>query len=192
MRAPEPGWMERTGPMTEHTGESENKSENNFIAAIFSRCEQRLSLLTDLCQSLEQSKISVLADDVNAVLLHTAQQHALYRSLQNLDLSSFAAKPHATLHEISIAAHEAGFNHVPAEDEERWAGLTRRLKLLENEVRRLAMLYAALLRRALRTADIWSRVLMSAAPTYSPSPQSSLALASPSFGPNSLSGEESR
>jgi len=180
--------------MTENTDESEKetKSENNPIAAIFSWRERRLSLLTDLRQSLEQSQTSVLAADVKAVHLHTSQQYALYRSLQKLDLSSFAAKPHATLQEILAAANQGDGGHVPAEDEERWAGLTRRLELLENDVRRLARRYAALLRRARRTAGIWSRVLMSAAPTYSPSPQSSFALASPGIGPNSPSGEESR
>lgn len=186
------------GSMAENTGKNESK---NSLASLFSRREQKLVLVRDLCQSLEQSRTAILATDLKNIQLHTEKQQIICESLRELNACSLTAKPHATLQEIlaitnpTDITNQTGHTYISAEDEQRWAGLTRQLQNCENEARCLAKLCAALLRRVRRTTDVWLRILMSAAPTYTPAMQPSLALVAPghvrsSAGPVNLSSGE--
>jgi|SRR5436853_6943602 len=111
--------------------------------------EQRLALMQELAAELEEAQAAIVASDRNELQLHTERQRALCEAV-----CAFSSPP------------------VPAEVSpdfrQRRNILTQKLAEIENRVRRLNRIHAALVRRAQRTLAIFSRALASSAITYVP------------------------
>ncbi len=119
----------------------------------FEVLEQRLDLIKRLGWSLEKSIQAVLQSNPGRVILLSGEQREFCRDL------------HRNLHEKdSSIVRYSGTDS--SEVVRRFNELLRRISEAGIEVRRLALLYAALLRRSRRTIDIIYRALASSGATY--------------------------
>jgi hypothetical protein len=144
---------------------------------IFEEMEQRLSLMSQLADALEQAQAAVLARDLNELGLQTGRQQELCAALcrlANRD-SHETAKRHAGVGRVAagrsgrwIVLPDGVISH---QMRSRWEDLGRKLASLETQVEHLNRVHAGLLRRARRTLDIFSRALVSTALTYAAEPQ---------------------
>lgn len=106
---------------------------------------QRLGLLRQLAESLEQAQSSLAAATPAKLDFHTARQRDLCRELHSL---------------------EPGFNEKGRVETDSW--LADDLREAARQVANLNRKYAAQLRRRRRTVDIFCRVLASSGTTYPP------------------------
>jgi hypothetical protein len=106
---------------------------------------QRLGLLRQLAESLEQAQSSLATATPAKLDLHSARQRDLCRALSSL-------------------------GHGPHQEDqvEIDSGLADDLQVLARQVATLNRKYAAQLRRRRRTVDIFCRVLASSGTTYPP------------------------
>ncbi len=119
----------------------------------FEVLEQRLDLIKRLGWSLEKSIQAVLQSNPGRVILLSGEQRdfcqELHRSLQEQDSSTMRCS-----------------GTDSSEVVRRFNELLRRISEAGIMVRRLALLYGALLRRSQRTIDIIYRALASSGATY--------------------------
>ena len=119
--------------------------------------ECRLTLMRELAASLEQAQRAVLQSDAKELQSQTARQRILLGELAETAAvrppGQPAGKPHS-----AVAPWTAG----------RRTGLEKEWAELEMRVAHLNLSYAALLRRARRTVDIFCRLLASSSITYVP------------------------
>ena len=114
-------------------------------STLHERLNQRLELLRSLADSLQQAHAALAATSGEKLDHHTARQQELCQHLRAL----------------------AGFSELSSSTS---AGLANDLQVAARRVGDLNRLYAALLRRRRRTADIFCRVLASSGTTY-PAPK---------------------
>jgi thioesterase domain-containing protein len=138
------------------------------ISALFGRREQRLQLMDALARALEDGQPAILGSDPEAIERNASIQRAIVEELRALDARSFTHTAHAALHELLPEHDMSKESSANPSAEERWAAMTRELQAIEKRVQHLALLHAALIKRVRRTADIMSRILLSAALTYVP------------------------
>lgn len=106
---------------------------------------QRLELLRQLAESLEQAQSSLATATPAKLDLHSARQRDLCRALRSL-----------------------GHGFRQGDRVEADSGLADDLQVVARHVANLNRKYAAQLRRRRRTADIFCRVLASSGTTYPP------------------------
>lgn len=104
--------------------------------------EHRLILMYELARSLERSHAAVLQSDIEQICAQTFQQQRICSELHRIGRTEGAGK---------VCKHPQ---------------LAAKLRQIENEITRLNLIYAALLRRARRTLDIFCRVLKNSDITY--------------------------
>ena len=109
--------------------------------------EQRSALMQELAGELEQAQAAIVASDSNEFQLHTDRQRTLCEAVCALSSPPAPAE-------------------VSPDFQQRREILTQKLAKIENRVRQLNRIHAALVRRAQRTLAIFSRALASSALTY--------------------------
>jgi hypothetical protein len=132
--------------------------------------ERRLTLLRELACSLEQAEAAVLCSDLAELNRHTAGQQQICTALRELESE---ARHHFGAADLKLAGTRRNCLPDPGADAPpnippRLQKLCWELKDAEAQVRRLNQIYGALLRRARRTVEIFSRALASSAVTYVP------------------------
>ena len=126
--------------------------------------EKQIMLLRELVGSLERAQAAVLSSDAGYLNIQTLKQHALCGELRRWGSEPpLLASSHAQL----VASTEAAATPMdPLAEHPR--SLLAELGELGKRAERLNREYAALLRRARRTVDIFCRVLASSGITYVP------------------------
>lgn len=138
---------------------------NSFLE----RREQRLALVRQLYDLLEQAQQRIVHSDLKALEANTKEQQSICHALGQLNERSVLAPPGATL--TGLVGSGLSQSECPASQaEERWAQLGKELDHIEAQVRQLGRVHATLLRKAHYTVNIFARLLSSSA-TYVP-PQS--------------------
>ena len=116
--------------------------------------EQRISSMQALGKTLELTQAAVAQRDLSVLEQQTRRQREICQSLRaNAENLAGSLKP--------AAGEEAG-----SEFASRRRMLREQLAAVENHIRELNRSYAALLRRAKRTIDIFCRLLASSEQTY--------------------------
>jgi len=141
------------------------------LTSSFELLTQRLALMRELADSLQQVQSAVVRSDLRGIEGHTARQQKLCAALRQLageapapplgDATREESRTRITWAKLPEAA-------APAEVRERWVRLTEDLTAVEMRVSDLNRVYGALLRRAQRTLRIFLRLLASSGNTYTP------------------------
>jgi hypothetical protein len=139
------------------------------LTTSFELLELRLALMRDLAGSLQQVQTAVVRSDRREIDRHTTRQRELCESLRQIESEALRTAPRkATAGESR--KHEAWMQlpegAVSPELGQRWKNLAQELTEVELQVGQLNRVYAALLRRAQCTVQIFMRVLASSANTY--------------------------
>ena len=121
--------------------------------------EVRLALLQELAQSLSCAQLAIVRSDFGEIKTQTARQLDLC-----LRLRAHGVPPPDLLN-TQKSRRETETRDRPGECSD---ALAKQLGEMEIRVARLNRSYAALLRRARRTVDIFCRVLTDSAATYAP------------------------
>ena len=122
--------------------------------------QQRVDLLQQIANSLQCAHAALLAPDYTQIPLHTKAQQDLCQQLHQLACEPWPAQAVSTTKRDDAAAESA--SPVNA----RQKALTTELQGLQARVAGLNRRYAALLRRAQRTVNIFCRVLQNSGLTY--------------------------
>jgi len=127
--------------------------------------EKQVTRLRELAGSLERAQAAVLRADAGQLNIQTLKQHTLCGELRRLGsvpplLASSHAQPVTSMEVAATPALDPLAEHQQA--------LLSELQDMVKRVQRLNREYAALLRRARRTVDIFCRVLASSDITYVP------------------------
>jgi len=133
-------------------------SANDFL-------ERQVTLMRELASSLERAQAAVLNSDVVQVGAQTILQQKLCAELQQL--AGKISPEHSSLARMVMPAHpsDAATLYPSAQ---RQQSLLTEVREAGNRVEGLNRDYAALLRRARRTVDIFCRVLANSGVTYLP------------------------
>lgn len=128
--------------------------------------ERQIALMRELAGSLERAQAAVLSSDIRQISAQTLRQQRLCEELQRQAgrmsrQNGLAVAPMAT-----PTAPVDAYPLLPTSARQR--SLLAELRETGKLVERLNRDYAALLRRARRTVDIFCRVLASSAITYLP------------------------
>jgi len=145
----------------------ENLSSANDFRA------RQVALMRELAGSLQRAQAAVLDCDIAQINAQTIQQQRLCGELRQL-AGQCSLEP-SSAHRVT-PMHPAGVATV-APFAQRQQALLTELRETGKRVERLNCDYAALLRRARRTVDIFCRVLANSGVTYlPPTPQARSAL----------------
>lgn len=126
--------------------------------------ERQIGLIRELAGSLERAQAAVLNSDVAQICAQTILQQKLCGELQRLGKFS---PEHSSLARMVTPAHPADAATLHPLSQRQQSLLTE-LRETGKRVERLNRDYAALLRRARRTVDIFCRVLANSGVTYLP------------------------
>jgi hypothetical protein len=141
------------------------------LTTSFEHLERRLVLMRELAHSLEQVQNAVVRSDLREIDDHTAHQRELCEALRQVE-SEALGRPSRNLIAGEYPRQEFGAQLpegvVSPRIEQRSKTLAQELIQVEMRVSQLNRAYAALLRRAQRTLQIFMRVLASSANTYAP------------------------
>jgi hypothetical protein len=141
------------------------------LTTSFELLERRLALMRELAISLKQVQSAVVQSDLQGIGGRTSQQRELCEALRQLEFEALRHPP------CTVGAGESRNQKIGMqlpEDavsplvQQRWKTLGQELIQVEIRVSQLNQVYGALLRRALRTVQIFNRVLESSAITYAP------------------------
>jgi len=128
--------------------------------------ERQLALLRELAGSLQRAQAAVLSSDIGQMTAQTLRQQKLCEELQRH--AGRMPCPNAVL-VAPMATPTPPVDALPLQPlSARRRSLLAELRETGKLVERLNRDYAALLRRARRTVDIFCRVLASSAVTYLP------------------------
>ncbi len=119
------------------------------------RIEQRrkhIALLQELIATFQKGQHALLVGDIKEMQLYTTQEHGLCAEL------------------LEMARAEAGPLPPLRDDEawDRWEKLGMEIQELESRARHLGRVQASLLKKGKRALEIYSCLLATLAPTYSP------------------------
>jgi hypothetical protein len=151
--------------------------------------QRRLALMRQLASSLEQVQTAVVRSDLCGIDGHTVRQRELCEALGQLEAEalgqSFLRSTRSSIPSASGKGNTGTGNDeqndknndkagmlwgdaaVSPEIRQRWESLALQLNQAESRVNQLNKVYAALLRRAQRTLQIFMRVVASPENTYS-------------------------
>lgn len=131
--------------------------------------ECRLALMRQLAASLEQVQGAVVGSDLVSIDGHTVRQRELCEALRRLGIEILSGAPGAPVggegrsEAIGVEPAQVG---DPPQIRQRWEALARELIQVEMQVDQLNRVYAALLRRARRIAEIFMRLRANSSGTY--------------------------
>lgn len=126
------------------------------------RLQQRILLLRELSQSLEEGRDALLRSDILQLQQQTARQQTVLEGLAAVTLaSSTALKTRPKISEEMSGSEEA---FVQADELDRKQA--RELRGLEDHIRRLGLVQAALLKNARRNLRVEAGLLNFSALTY--------------------------
>jgi len=113
---------------------------------------KRIALLRELIATFRKGQHALLVGDIKEMQLYTTQQHTLCAEL------------------LEMTRAEAGPLPALEDDEawESWEKLGKEVQELESRARHLGRVQAALLQKGRRALEIYSCLLATLAPTYSP------------------------
>ena len=134
--------------------------------------ELRLGLLRELADSLKEAQAAVLRSDLGRLPMLTARQSEICGKYHQI-----ATAPQQVPAQPKPAGEEDSNHAESADGGQRWRALTAEVARMEREALELNRAYAALLRRARRTVDIFCRALASSSLTYGPPTQSAASWA---------------
>jgi hypothetical protein len=139
------------------------------LTTTFELLELRLALMRDLASSLGQVQSAVVRSDRREIDRHTTRQRELCDALRQLESEALGRAPRNPIagesrkQEAWVQLREGA---VSPELQQRWKSLAQELTEVELQVGQLNRVYAALLRRAQCTVQIFMRVLAGSANTY--------------------------
>jgi FlgN protein len=142
--------------------------------------ERRLTLMRQLAGSLELVQTAVVRSDLRGIDAHTIRQQELCEALAQLEAEAVSQSlqtltPNESGHRKPRIGMLLEDGVISSEVRQRYTNLAQELTQIELRVSQLNRVYAALLRRAQRTLEVFMRVLASSANTYSP-PKCALAI----------------
>jgi len=133
--------------------------------------ERRLALMRQLAGSLEQVQTAVVRSDLRGIDAHTVRQQELCEALAQLEAEAVGQSLYRSTPNQSGGKDKMGMlsedDAFSSEVRQRCTNLAQELTQIELRVSQLNRVYAALLRRAQRTLEVFMRVLASSANTYS-------------------------
>jgi hypothetical protein len=134
---------------------------DNSLPELAKILEQRIAVVGSLAESLETGRLALGSNDASAIARGAAHQAELCRQWARLEEQLRAEAARRRLRTVAVPLQEFPDGERSAQLESEWEALSTR-------IRYLGRVHWSLLRHMQRSLAIWSRVIDTCAPTYTP------------------------
>ena len=136
---------------------------DNSLPELAKILEQRIAVVGSLAESLETGRLVLGSNDASAIARGAAHQAELCRQWARLEELLRAEAARRRLRTVAVSLQESPDSERSVQLESEWEALSTR-------IRYLGRVHWSLLRHMQRSLAIWSRVIDTCAPTYTPTP----------------------